>query len=686
MTKKIITLSLIASCSLFALDISQEEITLDPIVVSSDFREKSLSETSNAITVLSDDEISDKASQSFIETVSSVPNVNFSSGASKAKYIQIRGMGETGQFETPLNPTVALLIDGINFSNATLGASLFDIKQVEVLRGPQGTKFGANAIAGVITVQSNEPTKETNGHIETTIGNYNTKAVGAAVGGTLVKDKLLGRFSIYKNDSDGFITNETLNKTDTNKLDELTAKTKFKWLVSDGHTIDLTTMYINNNNGYDIFNQSNDFTTQSNEPGKDTQKTNAYAIKSIYEVNENYYLESSASYNNTDTEYSYDEDWTEFSTSTDQYLRDKEQYNIDIKAISDENIKILNKEASWVIGTYYNDINNDLTRNYYKWDNVTWAATPGQFTSNYKSNTNAIYGQLNTILDNKLTLLTGARVAKLETIYSDSDNEAFNDKETLSAGKLGLSYKNDINTNIYATLSSGYKPGGFNPVVPNANTPKHYESETLWNIDLGLNKKLLDNSLVIKTNIFYGERQDHQVATSTKQVTGTLVKYNDYILNAPKSTYYGLETEFNYIATPIISFDASLGLLNAKLNDSGDLGINNRTPSQSPKYQYNIGTKYIMDKNWTLRINAEGKDEYYFSNSHNQKAESYTLLNTSIKYKTKKWSATIWAKNITNTEYSTRGYYFDAFWTGSDELFVQQGSPRTFGFTLGYDF
>ncbi|MBT4029884.1 MAG: hypothetical protein HOJ96_00025, partial [Campylobacteraceae bacterium] len=64
MTKKIITLSLIASCSLFALDISQEEITLDPIVVSSDFREKSLSETSNAITVLSDDEISDKASQS----------------------------------------------------------------------------------------------------------------------------------------------------------------------------------------------------------------------------------------------------------------------------------------------------------------------------------------------------------------------------------------------------------------------------------------------------------------------------------------------------------------------------------------------------------------------------------------------------------------------------------------------
>ncbi len=72
--------------------------------------------------------------------------------------------------------------------NSALAVTIFDVKQIEVLRGPQGTTFGANGMAGVINVESNEPTKETEGHIEATIGDYNTQAFGAAVGGTLIED------------------------------------------------------------------------------------------------------------------------------------------------------------------------------------------------------------------------------------------------------------------------------------------------------------------------------------------------------------------------------------------------------------------------------------------------------------------------------------------------------------------
>ncbi|MCF6244625.1 MAG: TonB-dependent receptor plug domain-containing protein, partial [Sulfurovum sp.] len=282
MTSKILTLSLIASCALMSTNTFAEEVTLDPIVVSSDFREKKLSQTSNSVTVINEDKIYDKASQSFIETLATTPNVNFASGASKAKYIQIRGIGERSQFETPINPSVGLIIDGIDFSHLTLGATLFDIKQIEVLKGPQGTTFGANGLAGVITAQSNAPTKEPQGHIEATVGNYNTKAIGFALGVPLIEDTLLGRFSFYQNSSDGYLKNSFLNRDDTNKIDEVTVKTQLKWLVSDNHTVDFNYMHVNVNNGYDAFTLDNSLTSQSDEPGADRQKTDAFALKSTY--------------------------------------------------------------------------------------------------------------------------------------------------------------------------------------------------------------------------------------------------------------------------------------------------------------------------------------------------------------------------------------------------------------------
>ena len=165
MTNKILHTSLIAAMALVTTSSFAEEINLDPIVVGADFRDQNLSQVSNSVSVISEKDIYDKASQSFVETIAATPNVNFSSGASKAKYIQIRGIGERSQFTTPVNPSVGIMVDGIDFSQSALGVTLFDVKQIEVLRGPQGTTFGANGMAGVINVESNDPTNDANGHI-----------------------------------------------------------------------------------------------------------------------------------------------------------------------------------------------------------------------------------------------------------------------------------------------------------------------------------------------------------------------------------------------------------------------------------------------------------------------------------------------------------------------------------------
>ncbi|MCO4845720.1 MAG: TonB-dependent receptor [Sulfurovum sp.] len=682
MKTKILTGSIIATYALLNAPAFAEETTLDPITVSADFREQNLSKTASSVTIMGEDKLYDKASQAFTEIVGSAANVNFSAGGSKSKYIQIRGMGERGQFETPINPTVGLMVDGIDFSNATLGTSLFDVKQIEVLRGPQGTTFGANALAGVVTVESNEPTKETEGHLEATVGNYNTRAFGAAMGGTLIEDTLLGRFSIYKNDSDGFITNSYLNRDDTNGLDELTAKAKLKWLVSDNHTIDFTLMHIDNDNGYDAFNRNNTRTTESDEPGKDAQKTNAFSLKSIYQINPAFHVESRVSYSKSDIEYSFDEDWTytgESYDSFDQYLREKKQIDLDVRLVSDEEGKIFNQTTAWTLGAYYKKYESDLVRN-----NTYFYGVP--FLSDYSGESKAIYGQLDTSINEKLKLVSGLRIEQWETKYQDSDNTSYNDTEDLVGGKIGLEYQANVSQLLYVTLSRGYKPGGFNPVTDTSGLPKQYETESLWNVDLGINGTYIDGKLTNRTNLFYGKRKDQQVGTS--YVTESW-KYTDYITNAEKGTYYGLETEFNYRPNDEILFNASLGLLNAEFdsfyNPVDDVSKDGRTPAQSPEYQYNIGMNYMLSANWNFKTNIEGRGSYYFSNSHDEKSDAYTLLHASMEYVTGNWSAILWGRNLGDADYQTRGYYFDNFGTG-EALYTQQGDPRTFGLTVSYDF
>jgi len=687
MKQKYLTLSLVAAAVVTTA--TAEEVTLDPIVVGADFREHKLSETIGSVSVLDEADLADKSTEPLFEVLGKLPNVNFTAGASRAKYIQIRGIGERSQFETPVTPSVGLIIDGIDFSRLTLGSTLFDIKQIEVLRGPQGTTFGANGMAGVINIESNEPTKETEGHIEATVGNYNTQAFGAAVGGTLVKDVLLGRFSVFKNKSDGFITNSTLHRDDTNNIDELTAKAALRWLVADDHTVDLNFIHVNVDNGYDAFSLENSRTTQSDKPGKDTQKTNAFSIKSTYLFDQKFHLITALSHSHSKLLYSYDEDWTDGNYRApdgnvyesydwfDQYKRKITQSDIDMRMVSDEKGKIFNATTDWTVGLYGKSYKEDLDRNHIKYDENNL------FDYRYKTENKAIYGQLDTALTDILVLTTGLRVEKWEAKYRDSDDLTINTDEVLSGGKIGLLYRNGAERTYYVALSKGYKPGGVNADNTLAASQRDYKTETLWNLDLGYKAHYLDNKLVNRLNLFYGKRKDQQV----KKYAVATHSFTDYLDNAAKGTYYGLESELEYYPTDNLHLYSRIGLLHAEF-DSYSPELTGRSPAQSPKYQYDIGFDYNFMENWTFRADLEGKGGYYFSNTHDQKSKAYSLLNSSISYINGNWTATLWGRNLTDKDYDVRGFYFgnNPANDWADELYTQKGAPRTFGFTLSYDF
>ena len=114
---------------------------LDAITVTADFRPTTLEDSTVSVSVVTEDELKKRGAEHIEDTLNLAPNVNMASGASRSNYIQIRGIGERSQFVSPINPSVGMYIDGMDFSRSGSAATMFDVDQVEIIRGPQGTNL-----------------------------------------------------------------------------------------------------------------------------------------------------------------------------------------------------------------------------------------------------------------------------------------------------------------------------------------------------------------------------------------------------------------------------------------------------------------------------------------------------------------------------------------------------------------
>ena len=681
--------------------------SLEPIIVNADFRPAEIQTTAISITSIGTEEIQSRSAQHLEDILNMAPNVNMSSGGSRSHYFQIRGIGERSQFKAPIKLSVGLIIDDMDFSRSGAAATLFDIEQVEILRGPQGTRFGANALAGVINLRSKEPTNDLDIHFESTIAEYDTRSVGVAVGGPLIKDKLLGRFAIHSNQSDGYIDNDYLNRDDTNDRDELTARTSLKWLATDDLTVSLKYLHLDIDNGYDAFTFDNSRTTFSDEPRTDSQKTNAFSLRADWDISSALRLESIVSHSNSDLEYGYDEDWSydgQFPvdalcldddydndpwtcpySSSDQYLRERDNNSIEFRLLSNQDGKIFNNSTDWLIGFYHATQDEDLERNY------TYLDAP--FTSSYDTKNTAIFGQLDSALSEKLTLTTGLRVEFWDADYKDSEALNIDSDDTLYGGKVGLNYQAANQQMLYTNLSRGYKAGGVNTDGTLPTNARDFDTEYLWNLEAGIKSLWLDGSLKTNLAAFYGKRKDQQVNSSlliTRPDHTT--DFIPYLTNAAKGKNMGIEAEMDWLVNSNWRLFANVGLLRATYDEYDDpdgIDISGRRQAHAPNYQFAAGTEVYIGQNWTARANIEGKDEFYFSDRHNAKSNSYALVNASIEYAIESWRVNLWGRNLFDKDYAVRG--FGSFGNNPSkgyitETYTQQGEPRIVGVSLSYDY
>lgn len=223
---------------------------VEEIVVTARAREERLQEAPVAVTAITERTIERANIERASDYIGLVPNVTIADAQDSGNVaINIRGIGQIRNGETP----VAISIDGVLLTSPLqFNQQLFDIKQIEVLRGPQGALYGRNAIAGAINITTKRPTNEASGDVKLGYGNGNSVNASAAMSTALVEDKLFFRGGISYYETDGFITNSFLNEK-VDFFEDTTIRGRFDWVVSENLTVDLRGYYSSRQGGAAYF-------------------------------------------------------------------------------------------------------------------------------------------------------------------------------------------------------------------------------------------------------------------------------------------------------------------------------------------------------------------------------------------------------------------------------------------------
>ena len=682
--------------------------TLEEIVVTATLRSTSVAELPQSVTVLDRDTLQGAGVQHFEDVLGLIPDLNWAAGTSRPRFFQLRGIGEVEQYQGAPNPSVGFLIDDIDFSGVGMPATLFDTQQIEVLRGPQGTTYGANALAGLISVRTVDPGTDFELNSEITGADYDTRAVSLAVGDGFDGGSAGWRLVAQQYLSDGFRHNAYLDENSTNGYDEGTLRGKLRWQITDDLRADLTLMHVNIDNGYDAWSIYNTYTTYSNEPGRDAQLSNGAALRlsdSIAGVGE---LRSVTSAANSKITYSFDGDWGNdaFWAATTGYApydyfqsdnRNRRTLAEDVRLIGDPSNALFGR-VRWLAGMYALHLtesdHQEFTWNAYDAapDGGPGAGSSG-LDSKYSATNVAVYGSLEGNVGAHDVLSGGLRLEQRKAHYGDSADvqTPFPDQTNHMVGG-NLSWETAMvegGEHLYVTLARGYKGGGFNIGSGILSEQRSFGPESLWSVETGLKYAQADSPLQLQSDVFYMRRQNMQVYLSEQLQQNNPLDYVFYTQNASNGENYGLEGEAAYRLNSRWQISGSLSLLRTRyLGVSGvfaGLDIDGRAQPFAPGYKLSAAMEYNHPAGWFARLDASALGSYYYYTSYALASSAYHLENLRVGYKKGAWTSSLWIRNLFNARYAQQGFYFgDIPPNFPNQPFLQLGDPRQVGVTLNY--
>ena len=698
-----------------SVEMSPAVIKSGEIIVRAGLSDESLQKTTASVTVFTANDIRESGADHFQALIDQIPNLNWAGGTSRPRYFQIRGIGERSHYfgEGPPNFSVGFVMDDMDLSGLGMVGQLYDLDQIEIFKGPQSSVYGPNAMAGLISMRSTDPTDHFEMKSSTNFGSDNHYGGSSVMNVRLMKNMNMRLTGVY-NYSDGFRENVSQNITDSNKREEAFFRMKLRYKPINKLSILATFIYCELENGYDAWAPDNntDFKTFSNDKGEDSQRTFGYSLRANFEARENLNITSITSFTETDLVHAYDGDWADsayyskihgwnYSNLGDDY------YSIYSVHRNEKNRANFTQEVRMsagpiILGGYYKRLIEQDTA----FDNNGWLigeATDGN--SHYNFQIKAGYAQYEYNFDPSIKLKTNVRYEKNSLNYngtSDGLNQKwekitlppirFNIDHAMFGYRTALHYLKDKFTSFYGSVSQGYKSGGVNqqPFLSDASRP--YEPEFIQNFEIGL--KRATKKYQTQLSAFYSLRKDQQVSVSSQQDKENPNSFLFYTGNAGSGTIQGFEWENTLNLSSNLNMDASLGYLTTWVNKftyfaaEGVEAIGgDREAAMSPKMTGSVGFNFKNNSGIFGLVQMSFKDEYYFSDSHNQKSKPYTLLNINIGKSFGKTIVKLWIRNALDERYTTRGFYFGLIPpTYPDQLWKSYGDPRQIGVTIDYTF
>jgi outer membrane receptor protein involved in Fe transport len=640
-----------------------------------------------SVSVISSGTIENNEIKNLRDVTGTAPNFYMPDYGSKlTSPVYIRGIGSRIN-----SPSVGLYVDYVPyFEKAAFDFDFFDIKRIEVLRGPQGTLFGRNTMGGIVNIVTTSPMDYQGTHINVSAGNYGTYLANAANYGKIGNN--LG-YSLALNylHNDGFYVNEYSGKA-VDRLNSFGARNRLIYEVSKKFTIENIAGFEKSGQGgypYAIYNDTLRAAEKINYNQYSSYDRNLFSDALLFKYSgNNFEVVGTSSFQYLNDMQKIDQDFTPDSLF---FITQKQKQNM----VSQEVIarSTGTHKYNWLFGGY---------AFYQAFDNVVNAEVYAQkmnYTKTYDHQINgyAFFHQssLNDLLLKGLTLTGGLRVDAEQDVldynyvrtlkgkFAVLDDTIYPSLKSLQLiPRVALNYKAGKN-NIYAVVARGYKTGGFNSTFERPEDLT-FNPEYSWNYEAGIKSNLFKNFLYTDVALFYIDWEHQQIYQTVPSGRGSMLK------NAGHSASTGMELSVRTAPVKGFEFSLAYGYTRAKfisyVVDTTTNYNNNYLPYVPSNTVSLQASKLIKFKNSSfideLRISAlyRGAGKIYWNEKNNASQEYYGLLDGKVSMTRKSLQLDIWAKNILNTGYNS-------FWfTATGHNYVQTGKPMQLGVNLSLKF